>query len=66
METHTPVFLPGESNGQRSLVGYSPWGHKQSGHSVSVPVSPIMSLNVCVSVSLCFRLSIVCLFLVSV
>ena len=22
----TPVFLPGESNGQRSLVGYSPWG----------------------------------------
>ena len=24
----TPVFLPGESLGQRSLVGYSPWGHK--------------------------------------
>ena len=23
----TPVFLPGESRGQRSLVGYSPWGH---------------------------------------
>ena len=23
-----PVFLPGESHGQRSLVGYSPWGHK--------------------------------------
>ena len=22
-----PVFLPGESHGQRSLVGYSPWGH---------------------------------------
>ena len=22
----TPVFLPGESHGQRSLVGYSPWG----------------------------------------
>ena len=21
----TPVFLPGESHGQRSLVGYSPW-----------------------------------------
>ena len=21
---HTPVFLPGESHGQRSLVGYSP------------------------------------------
>ena len=24
----TPVFLPGESCGQRSLVGYSPWGHR--------------------------------------
>ena len=23
----TPVFLPGKSHGQRSLVGYSPWGH---------------------------------------
>ena len=26
----TSVFLPGESQGQRSLVGYSPWGHKES------------------------------------
>ena len=25
----TPVFLPGESHGQKSLVGYSPWGCKQ-------------------------------------
>ena len=25
----TPVFFPGESYGQRSLVGYSPWGHKE-------------------------------------
>ena len=24
----TPVFLPGETHGLRSLVGYSPWGHK--------------------------------------
>ena len=24
----TPVFLPGESHEQRSLAGYSPWGHK--------------------------------------
>ena len=23
------VFLPGESHGQRSLVGYSPWGRKE-------------------------------------
>ena len=26
----TPVFLPGKSHGQRSLVGYSSWGHKES------------------------------------
>ena len=26
----TPVFFPGESHGQRSLVGYSPWGCKES------------------------------------
>ena len=26
----TPVFLPGESHGQRSLVGYSLWVHKES------------------------------------
>ena len=25
----TPVFLPGESHGQRSLAGYSPWDHKE-------------------------------------
>ena len=25
----TPVFLPGESHGQRSLVGYSSWGHRE-------------------------------------
>ena len=27
----TPVFLPGESQGQRSLAGYRPWGHSESG-----------------------------------
>ena len=25
----TPVFLPGEFHGQKSLVGHSPWGHKE-------------------------------------
>ena len=25
----TPVFLPGESHGQRILSGYSPWGRKE-------------------------------------
>ena len=27
----TPVFLPGEIHGQRGLVGYTPWGHKELG-----------------------------------
>ena len=26
----TPVILPGKLHGQRSLEGYSPWGHKES------------------------------------
>ena len=26
----TLVFMPEKSHGQRSLVGYSPWGHKES------------------------------------
>ena len=29
MATHS-TFLPGESHGQRSMVDYSPWGHKES------------------------------------
>ena len=28
MATHS-VFLPGKSHFQRSLVGHSPWGHKE-------------------------------------
>ena len=31
----TPIVLPGESYGQRSLVGYSPWGYKGS-HMIEV------------------------------
>ena len=31
MATPTPVFLPGEFHGQRSLAGYIPWGCKESG-----------------------------------
>ena len=29
MATHSSI-LPGESHRQRSLVGYRPWGHKES------------------------------------
>ena len=30
----TPVFLPGRSHGQKSLMGYSSWGHKRAGHNL--------------------------------
>ena len=29
----SPVFLLGESHGERNLAGYSPWGHKRVGHN---------------------------------
>ena len=29
MAIHTSI-LPGEFHGQRSVAGYSPWGHKES------------------------------------
>ena len=30
IHSNTIVLLPGKSHGERSLVGYSPWGHKES------------------------------------
>ena len=30
----TPVFSPEKSHGQKSLVGYSPWGHKRARHDL--------------------------------
>ena len=45
----TPVSLPGKSHGQRSLVGYSSWGHKRVRHDLAtkqqcVPVYFLMYL----------------------
>ena len=31
----TPVFLPEKSHGQRSLAGYSLWGHKRLRHNLA-------------------------------
>ena len=39
----TPVFLPGQSHGQWSLMGYSPWGHKEldpPAHSLESQLPP--------------------------
>ena len=35
--TTPPVFLPGESRGQRSLAGYSPWGSQSQTHFHTLP-----------------------------
>ena len=35
----TPVLLPGESHGQRSLAGYSPRGHKESDRTAGLTLS---------------------------
>ena len=35
----TPVFLPGESHGQRSPVGYSSWSHKESDTTEWLPLA---------------------------
>ena len=40
-----PVFLPGESHGQRSLVGYSPWGRKESDTTVRLSTHAHVALN---------------------
>ena len=39
MATHhpTPVLLPGESNGQRSLVGFIPWGCEELDMTEQLP-----------------------------
>ena len=38
----TPVFLPGESHGQKSLVGYSPWGRKESDTTERLTLSTLV------------------------
>ena len=43
----TPVFLPGKFHGQRSLVGYGSWGHKES--DMTEQLSTILHRNGMVS-----------------
>ena len=40
-------FLPGESHGQRSLVGYSPWGRKESVMTKHAYTSELIAHAVC-------------------
>ena len=41
----SPVFLPGEFHGQRSLAGYSPWGHKDVDTTEQLTTSVICHIN---------------------
>ena len=41
----TPVFLPGKSQGQKSLAGYSPWGPKESDTTERVGVHAYFHLG---------------------
>ena len=41
-----PVFLPGETHGQRSLAGYSPWGYRVR-HNWSTVTHSLLFLSVC-------------------
>ena len=52
----TLVFLPGESHGQRSLEGYSPWGRRRAGHDWVMEDSTTHSLAL--SLSTDFRQSL--------
>ena len=47
----TSVFSPGKSHGQRSLAGYSPWGHKRVIHDLKDQTTNI-PLNICTTTSL--------------
>ena len=40
---HLLVSLPGEFHGERSLVGYSPWGLKESDMAEQLTLSPLSS-----------------------
>ena len=46
----TPVFLPGEFHGQRSLVGYSPWGCKESDTTEWLTLSGLLCMTDCRSI----------------
>ena len=44
----TPVFLSGEPHGQKSLVGYSPWGHKRVRHDLVTKQQQYIYAHTCI------------------
>ena len=47
----TPVFLPGEFHGQRSLLGYSSWGHKEADMTEGINNNKITNLRKCLKLN---------------
>ena len=43
----TPALLPGKSHGWRSLIGYSPWGRKESDTTERLNCPELYSLSIC-------------------
>ena len=41
----TPVFLPGEFHGQRSLMGCSPWGRKESDTTERLTLTLLLDIH---------------------
>ena len=60
----TPVFWPGKFHGQRSLMGYSPWGRKESDTTERITLQyPSAQWVLCLQISLipkCHMLSRLC------
>ena len=58
-----PVFLPGESQGQRSLVGYSPQGQKELDTTEWLSPAQPSSNGVCVCLCVCAHTGTHCMYI---
>ena len=56
----TPVFLPGESHGQRSLAGYSPQGHKETDTTEATQHTGVYVSYILICVSLMINDAFLC------
>ena len=53
----TPVFLPGKSHGQRSLVGYSSWGCERVGRDLATEQKLYIHTHIYAYISICIGVS---------
>ena len=60
----TPVFLPRESHGQSSLVGYNPWGHKELNTIEQLTLSLFFFIHACINIHVCLYFFLFKIFLV--